>query len=274
MIRILSKSTINKFIVKYLSKAKRGYVCKVPLWQIVNAILYKFKTGVQWSLLPVKSLISKGELKYGAIYHHFRKWTLDGSWQRVWQTLLEKYRQLLDLSLAFFDGSHTLAKRGGFRVSYQRRKKAKTTNTLWLTDRQGLVVSFVPPLSGRNNDHFEIENHLESLVDQLEKSNISVDGLFLNADAGFDTELFRTCCDRFGIIPNVPRNARRARHLKDDDTYFDPLMYKQRFVIERSNAWMDYNRSFLIRFDTSIESWTAWHFIFSIVQWTKFILKV
>ena len=274
MIRILDKSTINKFIVKYLSIAKRGYISKVPLWQIVNAILYKFKSGVHWALLPVNSLITKGKLKYGAIYHHFRKWTLDGSWALVWQKLLEKYRYLLDLSIAFFDGTHTLAKRGGQKVSYQARKKAKTTNTLWLTDTQGLVVCFIPPLSGKNNDVFEVEKHLETLVNQLKKSMIQVDGLFLNADAGFDNDLFRSTCYRFGIIPNIPRNARRARYLKDDDTYFDPLMYKQRFVIERSNAWMDHNRSFLIRFDTSIESWTAWHYIFSIVQWTKFILKV
>ena len=134
---------------------------------------------------------------------------------------------------------------------------------MWLTDTQGLVVSFIPPLSGKNNDVFDIENHLEILAAQLKKSSIELDGLFLNADAGFDTELFRNTCDRLGIIPNVPRNARRARHLKDDDTYFDGLMYKQRFVVERSNAWMDFNRSFLIRFDTSIESWTAWHYHWS-----------
>lgn len=274
MIRILDKVTINKFIVKYLSKAKRGYVSSVPLWQIVNAILYKFKSGVHWSLLPVKSLITKGKLKYGAIFHHFRKWTLDGSWERAWQELLATYRHFLDLSLAFFDGTHTLAKRGGKKVTYQGRKKGKTSNTLWLTDSQGLVVSFIPPLSGKNNDLFDIKNNLECLVKQLEKSQISVDGLFLSADAGFDSNEFRNTCGKFGIIPNVPRNSRRKKHLIDDDTYFDDLMYKQRFIVERTNAWMDANRTFLIRFDTTIESWTAWHYIFSILQFSKFISKV
>jgi transposase len=274
MIRIFDKSTINKFIVKYLSKAKRGFISKVPIWQIVNAILYKFKSGVQWALLPVKSLITKGQLKYGAIYHHFRKWTLDGSWQRAWQALLKQYRHLLDLSIALFDGTHTIAKRGGGKVSYQSRKRNKTTNTLWLVDRQGMVVSFVPPLSGKHNDIFAIEKHLEIIVAQLNKSAISVDGLFLNADAGFDSKAFRAACNRFGIIPNVPRNVRRTKHLGDDDTYFDDQMYEERFIIERSNAWMDFNRTFLIRFDTSIESWITWHYIFSIVQWTRFITKV
>lgn len=274
MIRILDKSTLNAFIVKYLSKAKRGYVCKVPLWQIVNAILYKFKTGVHWSLLPVKSLITNSCLKYGAIFHHFRKWTLDGSWARAWEMLLKQYRHLLDLSLAFFDGSHTTAKRGGQKVSYQGRKKSKTTNTLWLTDRRGMVVGFIPPLSGRHNDLYAIKQHLTAMIVQLKKSNISVDGLFVNADAAFDCQEFRNACDRVGIILNSPRNPRRARLLIDDDTYFDERMYKERFVVERSNAWMDFNRSFLIRFDTSIQSWIAWHYIFSITQWVKLISKV
>lgn len=274
MIRLLDKVTINRHIVKYLSKAQRGYVCKVPLWQVVNAILYKFKSGVQWSLLPVKSLITKGKIAWGAIYHHFRKWTKDGSWSLAWQELLNAHRHLLDLSLAHFDGTHSIAKRGGEKVGYQARKKSKTTNTLWLTDRQGMVVGFVPPMSGQHHDVFAIEKHLKALVHQLKKSNISVDGLFINADAGFDCKVLRDACGSLGIMLNTPRNKRKIKHLCDDDTYFDELMYEERFVVERSNGWMDANRSFVTRFDTLIESWTAWHFIFAILQWCRHIQKV
>jgi hypothetical protein len=47
MIKLFDKDTINKYIVPHLSKAKRGYECKAELWEVVNAIFYKFKTGVQ-----------------------------------------------------------------------------------------------------------------------------------------------------------------------------------------------------------------------------------
>ena len=100
MIILIDKDTINKYIVPHLSKAKRGYECKAELWEVVNAIFYKFKTGVQWKYLPIKSLISSVELKYGAVYHHFRKWAEDGSWQRVWKNLLFRCKHLLDLSIA------------------------------------------------------------------------------------------------------------------------------------------------------------------------------
>ena len=53
--------------------------------------------------------------------------------------------------------------------------------------------------------------------------NISVDGLFLNADAGFDSDLLRRLCEGKNIIPNIPRNNRNTKTLVDDDTYFDPV---------------------------------------------------
>jgi transposase len=39
-----------------LPLAKRGFQVTIPLEEIVNAILYKLKTGVQWHQLPVKAL--------------------------------------------------------------------------------------------------------------------------------------------------------------------------------------------------------------------------
>ena len=130
MIRILSKGMITRYFIPYLSQAKRGYTSKVPLWEIVNAILYKLKTGVHWELLPCKSLIKSNKIKYGAVYHHFRKWTKDGSWAKAWTNMLSTHKSKLDLSLLFMDGTHSPAKRGGDSVAYQGRKKSKTSNTI------------------------------------------------------------------------------------------------------------------------------------------------
>ena len=43
-------------------------------------------------------------------------------------------------------------------------------------------------------------------------------------------------------------------------------MYKERFVIERTNAWMDSFRAILCRFDTTVSSWKGWNYLaFAIV---------
>lgn len=273
MIRIISKNSIIKYILPYLSKPKRGGT-NSNLWEIINAILYKFKTGIQWSLLPVKSLIYNSKIKYGAVYHHFRKWVLDGSWEKAFQNILTKYRCHLDLSVANFDGTHSPAKKGGKQVAYQGRKKCKTSNTLWLVDKQGLPVGFTPPIAGNHHDVFQSKCYLKELNKQLLKSNISLDGLFVNADAGFDSSEFRIACDRLNVNINMPINSRHSNCLSECYQYFDERLYKERYVVERTNAWMDSKRTLMIRYDTSVQSWTAWHYIFCINQWINYLLKL
>jgi transposase len=274
MIRILDKGIILRLIVPHLSVAKRGFTCRTSLANVVNAILYKFRTGCQWKLLPVSSLIPGNKIKYGAIYHHFRKWAKDGSWKRVRKALIRYNPAVLDLSLAHFDGTHSRAMRGGKGIGYQRRKRSMTNNTLWLTDRSGLVVSYIPPMSGNHNDLYKIEQGFNYLVKDLSETGIKVDGLFVNADAGFDSKAFRALCEAHGIHLNAPVNSRRGSVDEFDLPYFDDLMYKERFVVERTNAWMDAHRSLLVRFDTTMASWTAWHDIYSMLIWTRKISKV
>ena len=236
MIRILigspsGKESMMQYILPHLSSPKRGD-SSVPTWEIVNAIFYMFKSGVHWHLLPIKSLIYREPIKYGVVYHHFRKWTKDGSWQKVQQKIIGQYKHLLNLSVALFDGTHSPAKRGGEQVAYQGRKKCKTSNTLWLTDADGLVVGVTLPIAGNHHDVTAIERRLEYLVAQLTASGISIESLFVNVDAGFDSQLFREACFKLGIELNVPRNYRGASQI-DDDTYFDELMYEQRYAVER-----------------------------------------
>ena len=38
---------------------KRGFPPTVPLVEIVNAIIYKLKTGVQWHQLPIKEIVNQ-----------------------------------------------------------------------------------------------------------------------------------------------------------------------------------------------------------------------
>ncbi len=55
----------------------------------------------------------------------------------------------------------------------------------------------------------------------------------------------------------------------DSDVLFDEEMYEERFVIERTNAWMNSFRTLLIRQDSTIASWWAWHFIAATVWMIK-----
>ena len=49
----LTENEFNEYVNPYLSKAKRGYVCKIPLYKVFNYILYCLHTGCQWDQLPI-----------------------------------------------------------------------------------------------------------------------------------------------------------------------------------------------------------------------------
>ena len=68
MYTVLDKDTIEMEILPYIPRTKRGFPPTVPLVEIVNAILYKLKTGVQWNQLPVKTLYEGDILTWDALY--------------------------------------------------------------------------------------------------------------------------------------------------------------------------------------------------------------
>jgi len=269
MYTVLNKDTIEMEIVPNIPLTKRGFPPRVPLVEIINAILYKLKTGMQWHQLPVQALFEEAPLSWESVYYHYRKWCVSGVWQSCWVQLLSKYKSKLDLSSSDLDGSHTTALKGGEQVGYQGRKKRKTTNALYLTDRQGLPLAMSEPVCGSHNDLFEIEVHFEEVTATLEQADISVDGLFLNADAGFDSQELRSQCEAKGIIANFAGNRRNGNI--DNDYYFDEKLYKQRYSIERTNAWMDSFRSLLNRFDTTVSSWKGFNYLaFIVIALKKF----
>jgi hypothetical protein len=98
----------------------------------------------------------------------------------------------------------------------------------------------------------------------LNQADISPDGLFINADSGFDSKKFRIACLEKGVTANVAFNHRNG----DNDVteyLLDEELYKERYSIERTNAWMDSYKSLLNRFDVTVSSWQSFNYIAFIV---------
>ena len=265
MIKV-TKALINRNIVPHLSKGGRGPKCKVGLWRIVRAILYRMKTGTQWRELPIRSLFGRHTISWKSVYYYFSKWSKDGSMYLLWVNLLSVCKSVLDMSSVQLDGSQTVAKRGGESVGYQGRKKCKTTNQLFLTDRQGIPLACSDPVSGNHNDLFEIKKCMSKMVAVLKAATIEHKGLFMNADAGFDAHELRDWCDDHEIIPNFDLNKRNSKDPDKNDYYFDGQLYKERFAVERTNAWLDGFKGLLVRYEVKAINWLSLHYLaFSII---------
>ncbi len=109
----LTEPQFQVHIEPRLSKAKRGYVSREPLYKIFNYILYKLYTGCQWEALPIeRKADGQPEMSWQTPRYHFYKWSRDGSFQRLFEAGILTIKYELNLSKISVDGSQTVAKKG------------------------------------------------------------------------------------------------------------------------------------------------------------------
>jgi transposase len=77
-----------------------------------NGILYVLKTGCAWADM----LRQYGS--YVTCWRRLQQWTADGTWERMWQTLLKQLDAAgkIEWAQAFLDGSFVAAKKGAMRA--------------------------------------------------------------------------------------------------------------------------------------------------------------
>jgi transposase len=241
------------------------------LYKVFNYILYRLHTGCQWHELPIErdpEHPEQKEISWHAVYYHFRKWSWDGSLQRVFEHSVQAVQVLLDLSVLNVDGSHAVAKKGGEAVAYQGRKKAKTSNILPMTDHNGYIVATTEIIAGNHNDAYALKSYLQYAFKAMKRLGLSITGAFFNADSAFDTRDVRKVCFNHHVIPNIDENKRNRKTTKlGRKRQFNSTVYKDRFASERTFAWIDKFRALLVRFDLKKIYFMGSHFLaFSLIN--------
>ena len=130
------------------------------------------------------------------------------------------------------------------------------------------MIAMGSPKAGNHNDLYEIEEVLKEILAFLEEAGIEHKGLFLNADAGFDSKSLREFLESKEIIANIKPNPRNE---KQPDIYFDEELYKNRFKIEQANGWLDGYKGLIMRYEYLDVTWIGMLLLGFI---SKFLKKV
>jgi putative transposase len=91
--------------------------------EIVNSILYVLRTGCQWRALP------HDFPPWKTVYTYYRTWRLNGTWQKIHETLRKQLRQASgrhpEASAAILDSQTVKTTEKGGRAAMMRPRKLK-----------------------------------------------------------------------------------------------------------------------------------------------------
>jgi transposase len=267
----VTKNQIQNFILPFIPKNKRGFPPTVDLSEVVQCIVYKLKTGVQWQNLFIDLESITPPFSWQLVYYYYRKWVNAGVFKTMFEVYLYLQKDKLDTENLNLDGTHSYVKKACESVGYQYRKKGKTSNVLIMTDGRGIPISIGGIQSGNHNDLYRIVSQFSDMIKSLNYCGIVVQNSMLNADKGFDSKNLRRACRRRNIEPNIKENIRNRKNKKRGrKRFFNKDVYKRRFVNERTFAWLDSFKTLFVRFDKLDDNWINWHYF----AFTLILLKV
>ena len=218
-----------EYIKHLIPPAKFGGRYRVTdVRKTLNAIFYITRTGSAWRYLPLEYP------PWQTVYGYFRKWRLDGTWQRIHDRLRGDVREQegreRQPSAAIIDSqSVKTTDRGGAERGFDAGKQTAGRKRHILVDTLGLLLLVVVHSAGiQDRDGARLVlSPLAHCFTRLRK--IWADGIYTGNLAEWVWNL-RT------------RNRIDFEMVKRTDNMEGFVVLPRRWIVERTFAWLSFNR--------------------------------
>jgi transposase len=212
---------------------------------VLDAILYMIKGGIQWRLLPADFPSWK------TVYHIFRRWTLNHTWEalnaRLRAVVRARAGRRCRPTAAILDSQSVKSDCHGGAVGYDAAKRIKGRKRHLLVDTLGLILGIlVTPANATER------NGAQGLLARTLGSFTWLRLLWV--DGGY-------CGPAFAQWVQSLRPKLAVQVVKRSD---GPKAFKvlpRRWVVERTFAWLMRHRRLVRDYETTASSAEAWAYI-------------
>ncbi len=216
---------------------------EVSLRQVVNAILYVLKTGCQWRQLP------REFPAWSAVYYYFRRWSLDGTWERLHGLLRSRLREKAGRhkhpTAACLDSQSVKCTAVPGIRGYDAGKKVNGRKRHILVDTMGLLLAVVVTVASVQ-DRDGARLLLGSLPGGCKKlRKVWVDG-------GYSGHLVEWAAERFMLCLTVVLRPKEIRKF---------VLLPRRWVVERTFGWLNHSRRLSKSYERLTRTDEAWVYI-------------